>query len=105
MQFGPLFHLIWPYALQLGGIAFAGWLGKHVKNNSDAARANAIALVAKDVAAQVYANNPSLSWLDLVKQVADQLAGETTPNFTSNRDVLERAAAGGLMAVGAGPKK
>lgn len=105
MNPAALFHLVWPYVLQLGGVVFAAFVAKKVHNTADSARAQQLAAVAKDVAAAIYANNPTLPWVDLMKQVVDTLAGTATPNITDNRSVLERAAAGALAAVGALPKK
>lgn len=98
MQLAPLFHLVWPYVLQLGGVAFAAFLAKKVHTATDSQRAQAIATIAKDIAAAVYTNNPSLTWLDLVKQVVEQLAAQT--GLTENPLVLQRAATGALMSLG-----
>jgi hypothetical protein len=93
-----LFHVVWPYALQLGAAAFAVWFGKHVKNGADAQRALALAQIAKDVARAVLAKNPNLPWLSLVKDVVDTLA---TVAGVTNTAALERAAISALTELGA----
>ena len=102
MNPAAVLHIVWPYVLQLGGVLFLGWLGKHVKNTSDSARAQALAVIAKDVTAAVIANNPKLSWLEYVKQVVNTLAS-TTGIPTTNNAVLERAAIGALTQAGLKP--
>jgi len=97
MQLAPLFHLVWPYVLQLSGVAFAAFLAKKVHNATDSVRAQAIARIAKDIAATVYANNPSLVWIDLVNQVVKQLADAT--GLTDNAQVLTRAANGAVAEL------
>jgi len=97
-----LFHVLWPYILQLGGVVFAGFVAKKLHTAADHSRAQAIATIAKDIAGAVYANNPTLTWVQLLQQVVNQLADQ---QLTNNADVLARVASTALLSVGAGPKK
>lgn len=102
MSLGGVFQVMWPYALQLGAAAFAVFLGKHLKTSADSARAQALATIARDVAAAVIANNPKLGYLQYVQDVVQALAA-TTGIPTTNTDVLKRAAIGALSGLGVRP--
>jgi len=91
-----------PHLLELGALVLGGLIAKHVKTGADAARATALAQVAADCAAAVYANNPRLQWLELVKStVAAITTAAGLP--TRNRGAIERAAKAALLRVGVSP--
>jgi hypothetical protein len=96
----PIVNVLLPYITPILVGFFGAWLRPHIKDQADAARAAAIAQIAKDVATAVYANNPTMPWVGLVSQVVTQLA-DAAP--TTNQDAIRRAATSALIAAGAKP--
>jgi len=97
----PIVNTLLPFLLPVIVGFFGAWLHPHVKTQTDAARASAIAQIAKDVAAAAFANNPSLPWLQLVQQVVSAMA-DAVP--TTNPEIIKRAAVSALLAAGAKPQ-
>lgn len=84
-----------PYALQ-AGVLVVGWLiSRRLKAPEQRARAEALARIANDTAAAVYAANPGASWAKLLEETVRELsAAAGLP--TRNEGAIQRAAAGAL---------
>jgi hypothetical protein len=91
---GPLVGLV---ATLVGG-----WIGHRFTSPKDHDRAAHLAAIARDAAALVAGLNPTASWAELLRMTVDQIA--TAAGLpTTNKDALERAAAGALSAIGKAP--
>jgi hypothetical protein len=96
--FSSLWHAIAP-ALTPIGVLLTGWLHAKVTSTpSDADKAAHLAQLARDAAALAYSLFPNLPQQELVAKIVailSTIAGVPT----TNKDALERAATGALLAL------
>jgi len=86
-------------AIGFVALLIGGWWVRRQSTPTEQSRAQHLAQIATDTAALVVSANPKAAWAQMLEQTVQQLTGAAGIPVT-NRDALQRAAAGALARLG-----